>query len=118
VAALGINGFLRELASHTAFESERDGTLSLVLHESFANLYTKEREAELKRALEQHYGRTLRLNVRVGQPDAETPAQERTRERGERQDAAEQSIRRDPAVGALMEKFNARVVPGTVRPKT
>ncbi len=118
VAALGINGFLRELASHTVLESEADGTLNLVLHESCAKLHNKEREAELKRALEQYYGRALKLNVRVGQPAAETPAQEKTRERNERQEAAERAIQTDPTVGALMEKFNARVVPGTVRPKT
>ncbi len=118
VAALGINGFLRELASHTAFESETDGTLNLVLHESCAKLHSKERETELKRALEQYYGRALKLNMRVGQPAAETPAQEKTRERNERQEAAERAIQTDPTVSVLMEKFNARVVPGTVRPKT
>jgi DNA polymerase-3 subunit gamma/tau len=118
VTALGINGFLRELVSHTALESETEGTLNLVLHESFAKLHNKDREAELKRALEQYYGRALKLNVRIGQPPAETPAQEKTRERDERQEAAERAIQTDPTVGALVEKFNARVVPGTIRPKT
>ena len=117
VAALGLNGFVRELAGHTAFESETDGVLNLVLHESCAQLHGKEREAELKRALERYYGRTLKLHVRIGQPSAETPAQEKTRARNERQEAAELAIRSDPGVGALLEKFNARVVPGTVRPK-
>ncbi len=118
VTALGLGGLLRELASHTVLESESDGALNLVLHESCAKLHSKEREAEFKRALEQYYGRALKLNMRVGQPAAETPAQEKTRERNERQEAAERAIQTDPTVGALMEKFNARVVPGTVRPKT
>ncbi|OGI38560.1 MAG: hypothetical protein A2V91_00010 [Candidatus Muproteobacteria bacterium RBG_16_64_10] len=99
-------------------ESATDGALSLVLSESFAGLYNKEREAEFKRALEAHYGRALKLNLRVGQPPGETPAQEKSRERNERQVAAERAIQGDPAVGQLMEKLNARVVPGTIRPKT
>lgn len=118
MAALGLGGLLRELASHTVLESESDDALSLVLHESCAKLHSKEREAEFKRALEQYYGRALKLNMRVGQPAAETPAQEKTRERNERQEAAERAIQSDPTVGSLMEKFNARVVPGTIRPKT
>ncbi len=118
VAGLKVNGLLRELVSHTVLESESDDAISLILNEAFATLHTREREAELKRVLEDYYGRGLTLRVRVGAPPAETPAQEKTRERSERQEAAEQSIRRDPAVGALMEKFSARLVPGTVRPKT
>ncbi len=118
VANLKLGGLLRELASHTLLESATDGALSLVLSESFAGLYNKERETEFKRALEAHYGHALKLNLRVGQPPGETPAQERSRERNERQEAAERAIQSDPAVGQLMEKLNARVIPGTIRPKT
>jgi len=118
VAGLNVTGLMRELVSHTVLESETDGAIGLVLNEACAKLHSREREIELQRALEAYYGRPLRLQLRVGAPPAETPAQEKTRARNERQEAAEQAIRRDPAVGALMEKFNARVVPGTVRPKT
>ena len=115
---LGLAGLMRELASHTVLESESGGTLSIVLHESCAKLHNKEREAEFKRALENYYGRSFKLSLRVGQPAGETPAQEKARTRIERQEAAERAIQSDPAVGTLLEKFGARVVPGTIRPKT
>jgi DNA polymerase-3 subunit gamma/tau len=118
VAGLKLAGLLRELASHTLLESAAEGTLSLVLSESCAGLYNKEREAEFKRVLEGHYGRALKLRLRIGQPPGETPAQGKTRERNERQEAAERAIQSDPAVGQLVEKLNARVIPGTIRPKT
>ena len=118
VVGLGLAGLLRELASHTMLESESGGTLGIVLHESCAKLHNKEREAEFKRALENYYGRSFKLSLRVGQPAGETPAQEKTRTRNERQEAAERAIQSDPAVGTLLEKFSARVVPGTIRPKT
>jgi DNA polymerase-3 subunit gamma/tau len=118
VAGLNVTGLMRELVSHTVLESETDGAIGLVLNEACAKLHSREREIELQRALEAYYGRPLKLQLRVGAPPVETPAQEKTRARNERQEAAEQAIRRDPAVGALVERFNARVVPGTVRPKT
>ena len=118
VIGLGLAGLMRELASHTVLESESGGTLSIVLHESCAKLHNKERETEFKRALETYYDRSFKLSLRVGQPAGETPAQEKVRTRNERQEAAERAIQSDPAVGTLLEKFNARVVPGTVRPTT
>lgn len=118
VVGLGLAGLLRELASHTMLESESGDALRIVLHESCAKLHNKEREAEFKRALENYYGRSFKLSLRVGQPAGETPAQEKTRARNERQEAAERAIQSDPAVGTLLEKFGARVVPGTVRPKS
>ncbi len=118
IVGLGFAGLLRELASHTMLESESGGTLSIVLHESCAKLHNKEREAEFKRALENYYGRSFKLNLRVGKPASETPAQEKARARNERQEAAERAIQSDPAVGTLLEKFGARVVPGTIRPKS
>ena len=118
VIGLGLAGLMRELASHTVLESESGGTLSIVLHESCAKLHNKERETEFKRALETYYGRSFKLSLRVGQPANETPAQEKARTRNERQEAAERAIQSDPAIGTLLEKFGARVVPGTIRPKS
>ena len=118
VIGLGLAGLMRELASHTMLESESSGTLSIVLHESCAKLHNKEREAEFKRALETYYGRSFKLSLRIGQPAGETPAQEKARARNERQEAAERAIQSDPAVGTLLQKFGARVVPGTIRPTT
>ena len=118
IIGLGLAGLLRELASHTMLESESDDRLNIVLHESCAKLHNKEREAEFKHALENYYGHSFKLSLRIGQPANETPAQEKARTRNERQEAAERAIQNDPAIGTLLEKFGARVVPGTIRPKS
>jgi DNA polymerase III subunit gamma/tau len=117
VGQLGLAGLVRELASNTTLESSADGDVVLVLEESRAKLLSREREAELKAALEKYYGAAVRLTLRVGRPAAETPAQERTRLQDERQQAAVQAIAEDPNVRALQEKFNARVNPASIRPK-
>jgi DNA polymerase-3 subunit gamma/tau len=117
VAALKINGLLRELANNTFLESQDGNTINLVLEETHARLLNKERESALKDALEQHYGCPLKVNVRTGKAPGETPARERQRKSDERQQAAQQAINDDPNVRALVEQFNARVNPASIRPK-
>ena len=118
VAALKLGGLVRELANNAVLEAQTDDAIALVLDEACQQLINKEREAVLKQALEAYYGRPLKLTVRIGKPPAETPTQEKSRVRDEQQQAAVQAINSDPNVQALREKFNARVNPETIRPKS
>lgn len=117
VAQLPLAGLARELANNTTLDRETDGALVLTLDEAFAHLNNKERAALLKQALERYYGRPLELQIRLGKPQSASPAQERQRERDERQQAAVEAITADPTVRALQEQFNARVNTGSIRPK-
>ncbi len=117
VTQLGLAGLVRELASNTTLESSDNGAMVLVLEESHGKLLNKEREAELRQALEKYYGNPVKLTLRVGCPAVETPAKEKTRLQDEKQQAAVQAITDDPNVRALQEKFNARVNPASIRPK-
>jgi DNA polymerase-3 subunit gamma/tau len=117
VTQLGLAGLVRELASNTTLESSDNGAMVLVLEELHGKLLNKEREAELKQALEKYYGNSVRLTLRIGRPAVETPAKEKTRLQDEKQQAAVQAIADDPNVRALQEKFNARVNPASIRPK-
>ncbi len=117
VTQLGLAGLVRELANNTTLESSDNGAMVLVLEEVHGKLLNKEREAELKQALEKYYGNPVKLTLRIGRPAVETPAKEKTRLQDERQQAAVQAITDDPNVRALQEKFNARVNPASIRPK-
>jgi DNA polymerase-3 subunit gamma/tau len=117
VSQLKVAGLLRELANNTTLESYENGAMVLVLDESRVQLLNKEREVELKQALESYYGQAIMLTIRHGRPQVETPAMEKVRVQDERQQAAVQAITDDPNVRALQEKFSARVNPGSIRPK-
>jgi DNA polymerase-3 subunit gamma/tau len=117
VAALPVTGLLRELAANTFLETRDGDRLELVVAEAHARLLNKERETELRKALEKYFGGALRVTIRVGHTPGETPAQEKQRKSDERQQAAEQAIENDPNVQALIEQFNARVNPASIRPK-
>jgi len=117
IAELNLAGFVRELANNTTVESAVNGSLALVLAEACGGLLNKDREAELKRALEARLGAPLRLSIRIGKPTGETPAQERHRMLDQRQQGAVQAIQDDPTVRAMQERFGARVNPNSIRPK-
>ena len=117
VESLKIGGIVRELANNTFLESQNEDSVNLVLDESRAQLLNKERESALKQALDTHFGKPIRLVLRLGSVSGETPAREKQRLSDERQQAAEQAIYADPNVRALVEQFDAKVNPASIRPK-
>lgn len=117
VESLKIGGLVRELANNTVLESPVGDSVNLILDESRAQLLNKEREAALKQALDAYYGKPIRLVLRLGSVSGETPAREKQRLGDERQQAAEQAIYADPNVRALVEQFDAKVNPASIRPK-
>ncbi len=116
-AQLKLSGFVRELANNTTLESYTDGVLALMLDEACAKLLSKEREAELKQAIDTQLGLVARLSIRIGKPASETPAKERNRLQDERQQTAVRAIQEDPNVQALQDRFGARVNQNSIRPK-
>lgn len=118
VERLKVDGLVREMAHNSTVESLVEGDMVLVLDESCAQLYNKERETALRGALEEFYGTGMQLNIRISRPNGETPAQKRSRMEDARQKAAADAIYNDPNVKALEERFDARVNPASIRPKS
>ncbi|MCG6976301.1 MAG: DNA polymerase III subunit gamma/tau [Acidiferrobacterales bacterium] len=116
VKQLPLSGINQQLANNTVQESFDGAQMVLMLDETFANLHNREREAALKAALNEYYGKTIRLELRVGKPVAETPAAEHRRQLDEKQQAAVAAIENDPNIATIQEQFNARVKPDSIRP--
>jgi len=116
VGQLDLSGLARELATNLSIEGSDAVSMALLLDESHAQLLSKERQMALQQALEKFYGRAVRLSIRIGCQQEETPAKEKQRKLDESQQAAAQAIDNDPNVRALREQFNARVTPGSIRP--
>jgi DNA polymerase-3 subunit gamma/tau len=117
IERIGLNGLARELANNTTLDSHAGDHIQLTLDATFSHLLSKEREEVLRKALDAYYGKAMTLRISVGSPQAETPAREKARQQDERQQAAVMAIAEDPNVRTLQETFNARVNPGSIRPK-
>ena len=113
--SLGIVGMPGNLASHGAM-SRSGETIVLTIDEGHARLLNGRHEEKILAALRNHFGDSIQLRVEQGEPGPDTPAAYEERQRKVRQQAAEASIRRDPVVQSIVERFEARVVEDSIRP--
>ena len=111
---LGLNGAARLLAGNCAY-IERDGdTLNFSLDGSFEAMLTKPRQDAVAEALSRHFGEPLKVNIRVGGAEKETPHQEESRLADEGLEAARQSLESDPNVKAMKSMFGAELKTDTI----
>ncbi len=116
VARLGLGGVASQLAGHCEFEAWDGSVLKLRLDPACQHLRVASSEQRLAQALQQRLGGQMRLVISVAAPQAETPAQRQARERAELQRDTEQGLRADPLVKTLQEKFDARLIAGSIEP--
>ncbi|MYH89302.1 MAG: hypothetical protein F4128_00345, partial [Gammaproteobacteria bacterium] len=112
-------GLTRELVMNMVPVRLEGDTLELVLADAPENLLRDDRVEKIRQRCSAYLGRSLQLDVKTGSPEAisgESPARRREWEHRERLARAEQTFCDDPNVRDLMERFDAEVVPDSVRP--
>ncbi len=109
-------GQARMLGEQAVVVSSEPGRLVLAVPESARHLSEGIWRDKLRASLEERFG-SLRIDVRVdGAAQGETLAAREMRERDLRQQRAHSAIESDPFVRELVEKFDGRVVEGSIRP--
>jgi DNA polymerase-3 subunit gamma/tau len=115
IGALNISGRTRELANNCVLDGIDDSSCRLLLDPSFQQVGTKA-EDNLRAALQNYYGKSLKLVITQQAVQQMTPALEIQKAREDRQQAAVDSINADENVQALKETFGARIMPGSIEP--
>ena len=113
--SLGIVGMPGNLASHGAMSRDGD-VITLTIDEGHARLLNGRHEEKILAALRNRFGDSIQLRIERGDTGPHTPAAYEERQRKARQKAAEASIRKDPVVQSIVERFEARVVEESIRP--
>jgi DNA polymerase III subunit gamma/tau len=118
VPTLGLQGPASQLAAHCLLVGQARDVVKLRLDPAGESFNRPKIAERLAQALSQYYGRTVRLEIGVGEiaADEVTPARLQAQAADERLKAAEQAIDGDPAVSAMRDIFGATVQPGSVRP--
>ena len=116
IRAMKIGGMTRELANNCIIESIDDQVCTLLLDPGHKQLRGDTTEQKLLKAIRDYFGRPLKLVIEVREINQNTPAVQINRERLQKQEEAEQVIEADENIKALKEKFDARVIPGTIEP--
>ncbi|AOV17282.1 DNA polymerase III, subunit gamma and tau [Acidihalobacter aeolianus] len=118
VAALGLRGLAGQLASHTSLMSAEAGHYRLAIERSSEHLCTEMARQRLIEALSEVDGRPVRVDIQVADSVGETPAVQAERAAASLQSEAEHSIETDEWIQGIRAQLGAKVVPGSVRPRT
>jgi DNA polymerase-3 subunit gamma/tau len=115
----GLKGVSREFAMNLSPQSydPQKRVLIVSLKPNLAKLHSQSRQASLENAFSQFTGSPVKLKLIDGGEDSpETPAQNRARHDSEEKAEVYQKLMEDPMVKDIMERFDATVVPDSVRP--
>ena len=117
VNALGLGGLVKQLAINCTLKQRNDCNIVLQIESGHRNLINPKAKQRLQQALGEYFNIDAQLEIEVAkQIVSESPAQTAQRETDQRQQQAEQAINEDSFTQTLKEKFNAEVIPGSVKP--
>ena len=112
-----VGGMARMLADNCEFKRMEGDIVELAVPEAHKHLLEKAYTDKLQAALEEYFGRRIRVKIAAGgSGSGRTPAEIENQERQAKLAQAIQSIDTDPFVRELVENFDARVNDSTIKP--
>lgn len=112
-----LRGVVRELAMNLAplFDASKN-QIQLRLDKAHQNLFSKGRAKQIDSALSEWLGRAIDVDYQIDEVAVRSPAKAKRDRTTARQEEAERIIDEDPNIAELKRRFDATVVPGSVRP--
>jgi DNA polymerase-3 subunit gamma/tau len=116
VAALKLSGMAAQLAAQTELKGIKGNVVTLALPAAHKHLADKAYSDKLKAALDQATGRKLLLAFEVGGAAETSLAAQERRQRAEQQARTEAAFRDEPFVRDVLERFDAKIKPDSIKP--
>jgi DNA polymerase III subunit gamma/tau len=116
VARLKLPPIAAQLAAQTELKSIKGNVLTLALPVAHKHLADKAYSDKLKVALDQATGRKLLLAFEVGAAAETSLAAQEKRSRAEQKAKDEAAFRDEPFVRDMLERFDARIKPDSIKP--
>ena len=116
VAGMKLSGIALQLAAQTELKAIAGNELVLAVPEASRHLTDKAYADKLKAALDEAFGRRMRLRFDVGGAATASLAVVEKRERAEAQSKTEAAFRDDPFVQDVLARFDARIKPDSIKP--
>lgn len=117
IREMGMSAMAGQLASNCLLESLDVNSCVLILNPKLGHLRSSHAESKVEELLRNHFkSPSLKLTVKMEESVKSTPALIMTLERQKRQQEAELKIEQDENVQALKEQFDARIIPGSIKP--
>jgi len=116
VSQLKLNGMTRMLAQNCEVKNFSADGIELCVSEPHRHLLEKAYQDKMKTALNEYYGKPVRLKFSVGSITGMTPAELENREKQAKQSQAIAAIETDPFVRELVENFDAKLIASSIKP--
>ena len=114
---LGLRGPAAVLAANSLLEPQGEGHYRLVVAKDQSHLRTPRLEEKIRSAMARLFGKDVRVDFVEREAAAmASPAARQHRELADRQQRAQEAIDSDPVVRDLKNRFDATVVPESVKP--
>ena len=114
--ALALGGVVANSAANLELVERVDKRLVFRLDARSDALYDASHRERIEAALSGYFATPVQVEIASGVLEAESPREVEARQRRERQLAAVATLRADPLVSALMERFNGVLLEDTVVP--
>ncbi len=108
------SGITRMVFDNCQLASRAEDHWKLVLAEGHDLLLRDNTRASVQEVVSEYMGREVRVDIEIGKPDQETPAERRSRLQAARQREAEEAVESDETVQSLLQLFDGRI--GSVQP--
>jgi DNA polymerase III subunit gamma/tau len=109
-------GLARALAQNCELMSHNENSFNLRISESQKHLVSASYQDKLSSAINDYFGKKIRLNIEISASEIVTPAKQNASEKAVVQSSAEAAILGDPFVQDLMQKFGAQIIPNSIKP--
>jgi len=116
VASMKLSGIALQLAGQTELKAIAGNEFTLAIPESARHLADKAYADKLKAALEQTFGRRVRLRFEFVATSTQTLSAQEKRERAAQQAKTEAAFRDDPFVKDVLSRFDGRIKPDSIKP--
>jgi DNA polymerase-3 subunit gamma/tau len=116
VAGMKLSGIALQLAAQTELKAIAGNEVVLAVPEASRHLTEKAYADKLKAALDEAFGRRVRLRFDVGGAATASLAVVEKRERAEAHSKTEAAFRDDPFVQDVLARFDAKIKPDSIKP--
>jgi len=108
-------GLARALAQNCELVTYDENNMTLRVAENQKHLVSASYQEKLSSAINEYFGKKIKLIFEVS-GEANTPAKQNATEKAAVQSSAEAAILQDSFVKDLMDKFDAQIIPNTIKP--
>ncbi len=115
IEALNLSGITLVLAQHCELKNLENDKITLQIAASHTALANDKQKQRLTEALNQHFGKPMRLEIVSSDNKVNSPAVEQQRQLQAEQASAKSSLENDPNIQKMMRQFGATIDTNSIR---